>query len=141
MKVLFVLLGILIVTPAFAAEPAKEPAKEPAEQHRALLNMPATFEHLKSLAGQWQGVGKGMENSTTSFEIVANGSAIMERLAPGHASPMINMYHPDGDGVVMTHYCGAGNQPRMRCTKDGSSLVFTLSDVTNWKEGAGGCRR
>jgi hypothetical protein len=23
----------------------------------------------------------------------------------------------------------------MRCTKDGSSLAFTMSDVTNWKPG------
>ena len=131
MKWVIVSLGILFATPALAAEQAKEPAPP----HRALLNMPPAFEQMKALVGQWQGVGQGMENSTTSFEIVANGSAIMERLAPGGESPMINMYHPDGDAVVMTHYCGAGNQPRMRCTKGGSSLVFTMSDVTNWKQG------
>jgi len=131
MKRWVILFAILSVNPAAATEQAKEPA----QGHRALMSMPAAFEHLKALAGQWQGVGKGMENSTTSFEIVANGSAIMERLTPGGESPMVNMYHPDGDAVVMTHYCGSGNQPRMRCTKDGPSLVFTMSDVTNWKKG------
>lgn len=74
MKRWIILFAILSVNPAAATEQAKEPA----QGHRALMSMPAAFEHLKALAGQWQGVGKGMENSTTSFEIVANGSAIME---------------------------------------------------------------
>jgi hypothetical protein len=127
MKRLIALLAALLVVPAFAAEPAKAPP--------AVTNLPPAFEHLKSLAGQWQGVGTGMETTTTSFELVANGSVLMERLVPHGESPMVNMYHPDGSAVVMTHYCDAGNQPRMRCTKDGSSLAFTMSDVTNWKKG------
>ena len=126
MKRLIVLFAALLVVPAFAAETAKMPA---------ITNLPPAFEHLKSLAGEWQGVGTGMETTTTSFEIVANGSVVMERLTPHGESPMVNMYHPDGAGVVMTHYCDSGNQPRMRCTKDGSSLAFTMSDITNWKKG------
>ncbi len=27
---------------------------------------------------------------------------------------MITMFHMDGDRLLMTHYCGAGNQPRMK---------------------------
>jgi len=122
---LFAIFAALAVTPAIAAEAKKE--------HAALSNTPPAFEHLKSLVGEWKGVGPGEEKSSTSFELVANGSAIMERLVAMGGSPMINVYHPDGDGVVMTHYCGAGNQPRLRCTKDG--LAFTMSDITNWKKG------
>lgn len=125
MKRLVALFTVLLVTPAFAAE-----AKHPAHS-----NLPPAFEHLKSLVGTWQGVGPGMgPSSSTTFEVVANGSAIIERLAVSD-SPMINAYHPDGDAVVMTHYCGAGNQPRLRCVKDGSSLSFTMADITNWKKG------
>ncbi len=29
---------------------------------------------------------------------------------------MITMFHRDGDRLLMTHYCGAGNQPRMKVT-------------------------
>ena len=126
MKRLIVLLAALLVTPAFAAESKPE--------HPATSKVPPAFEHLKALVGTWQCVEPGMEKSSTTFELVANGSAIMERLAVSD-SPMINVYHPDGDAVVMTHYCGAGNQPRLRCTKDGSSLAFTMSDITNWKKG------
>lgn len=126
MKGLFVILAVLFATPAFAGEPAKE--------HASPAAAPAAFERLKGLVGSWQGVGEGGENSTTSFELMSNGSALMERLAmPGVV--MVNLYHPDGDAVVMTHYCASGNQPRMRCAKDGASLAFTMADITNWKKG------
>jgi hypothetical protein len=124
---LAVLLAALLAIPAVAAEPAKE------AMHMAPA--PPAFEHLKSLVGNWEGVGPGMEKGTTSFEVVANGSALVERLSPKADETMVNVYHPDGDAVVMTHYCGSGNQPRMRCTKDGSSLVFKMMDITNWKKG------
>lgn len=127
MNRLIVLIAALLVMPAFAGEAAK---KLP-----ALTRRPPAFEHLKSLVGTWEGAGTGNSKGTTTFEIVASGSAIMERMAAMGEPPMINVYHPDGDAVVMTHYCGSGNQPRLRCTKDGSSLVFTMTDITNWKKG------
>jgi hypothetical protein len=46
---------------------------------------------------------------------------------------MITMFHPDGEKLVMTHYCSMGNQPRMEApslTPDGK-LVFTFRDGTN----------
>ena len=47
---------------------------------------------------------------------------------------MTTMYHPDGDHLMMTHYCSAHNQPRMR-SQTGSaetrSIVFDFVDVTN----------
>ncbi|HEY6572297.1 MAG TPA: hypothetical protein VI198_03170 [Candidatus Eisenbacteria bacterium] len=127
MKRLFVVFALLLVTPAFAAESAKE--------HSKPIAGPPIFERLKGLVGEWQSTEKGMEQCTTSFELVANGSALMERLSPMAGVVMVNAYHPDGDAVVMTHYCATGNQPRMRCTKDGSSLAFAFSDITNWKKG------
>lgn len=126
MKRLALLVLALLVTPAIAAE-------ETHKDHPALANRPPAFERLKSLIGEWQGTGES--HGTASFELVANGSAIMERLTPMGESPMINVYHADGTSVMMTHYCGSGNQPRMRCTKDGSSLAFTMTDITNWKKG------
>jgi hypothetical protein len=124
---LALLLAALLITPAFAKEPAKEPMQK--------INAPPAFERLKGLVGSWQGAAKGHEGMVTSFELVANGSALVERLAPAPDEVMVNVYHPDGDAVVMTHYCSAGNQPRMRCKKDGTSLEFTLDDITNWKDG------
>jgi hypothetical protein len=46
---------------------------------------------------------------------------------------MITMFHLDGDRLLMTHYCGAGNQPRMVGTvsPDGKTITFNFLDATN----------
>lgn len=98
---------------------------------------PATkaFDRLKSLAGNWQGKGGEMECRLT-YEVVANGSCVMETCEmSGHPEgKMITMYHMDGDHLMLTHYCMARNQPRMRATEfsgDGKSVTFTFIDGTN----------
>jgi hypothetical protein len=58
----------------------------------------------------------------------------MEKLAMGGESEMVTMYHPDGDHLMMTHYCSAHNQPRMRSqavTAGSKNITFDLVDVTN----------
>jgi len=47
---------------------------------------------------------------------------------------MVTLFHLDGDRLMLTHYCEAGNQPRMVATAispDAREVVFTLLDVTN----------
>ncbi len=92
------------------------------------------FEKMKSLVGEWQGKSLDGHSAKVSYTLVSNNSALMERLAMGGESEMVTMYHPDGDHLMMTHYCSAQNQPRMRSQKGSSevkSLVFDLVDVTN----------
>jgi len=51
---------------------------------------------------------------------------------------MITMFHMDGDRLLMTHYCGVGNQPRMKLTSaDPKSLTFEFIDGTNIGPGDG----
>jgi hypothetical protein len=51
---------------------------------------------------------------------------------------MITMFHMDGDRLLMTHYCGAGNQPRMKViSSDAKSVSFEFFDGTNIGPGAG----
>lgn len=47
----------------------------------------------------------------TTYKLVAGDSAIEETLSHGN---MVTMYHPDGNSLMLTHYCVAQNQPRMR---------------------------
>jgi hypothetical protein len=46
---------------------------------------------------------------------------------------MISMFHMDGKRLLMTHYCAAGNQPRMQAqaSPDGKTLTFEFVDATN----------
>ena len=45
------------------------------------------------------------------------------------------MYHLDGGRLRMTHYCAAGNQPRLELTSGGNPLTFTFLDATNVSTG------
>ncbi len=126
MKRSLLFLALFLVPAALIAEPDKaDPKPAPVQPE---------FEQLKGLVGEWKAMGEGAQTST-SFELLAGGSALVERLKPGPGETMVNVYHADGGNVVMTHYCAAGNQPRYRCSKKGSSLAFTMTDITGWDKG------
>jgi hypothetical protein len=73
----------------------------------------AAFNKLKTLTGTWEAIGKNGK-VTSSYEVISNGSALVEHLkAPGEGE-MLTVYHLDGDHLVLTHYCTAGNQPNMQ---------------------------
>jgi hypothetical protein len=96
----------------------------------------AGFEKLKTLVGEWEGQSPDGNRATVRYELVSAGSAVLERIGGGpHADmDMVTVYHSDGPRLVMTHYCSAGNQPRMRSEPlgpDAKSLHFAFLDVTN----------
>jgi len=67
-----------------------------------------------------------------SYRLVSSGTALMETLEDEDASQMVTVYHPDGQSLLMTHYCSMGNQSRMRATglRD-QGLDFSYVDATN----------
>lgn len=103
-----------------------------AEEHKPVIEkFPKEFEKLKSLVGTWEGVAvdKGQEHKTTvTYELISGGMAVMERLNSGTPHEMVSVYHPNGDGVSMTHFCLLGNQPKM-VMKSASKkeMVFEMS--------------
>lgn len=115
-RVVVSLLALVFVTTAFAES-----------------NAEAAFEKLKSLQGSWS--GKGVEGGSlqVSFRVVSGGSAVMSEIQGEHEPNMITLFHLDGDRLLMTHYCGAGNQPRMVGTMsaDGKTIDFKFLDATN----------
>jgi hypothetical protein len=47
---------------------------------------------------------------------------------------MTSVYHLDGPDLRMTHFCGAGNQPRLKASRidDAQGIVqFSFVDATN----------
>ncbi len=65
------------------------------------------------------------------YRVTSNGSALMSEIKG--KEDMISMFNLDGDRVMMTHYCSAGNQPRMvaSASPDGKTFTFAFLDVTN----------
>ncbi len=97
-----------------------------------------SFNQLKSLSGSWEGKALNGQPLVVSFRETAGGSALMSEIQGGHS--MISMINLDGpDKLLMTHYCAAGNQPRMQASfsPDGKTITFTFFDGTNIAPGAG----
>lgn len=90
---------------------------------------------LKSLAGDWHATTSEGKDMQMSYQVISNGSAVMEIMKAPDGSPlMVTIYHRDGAAFVATHYCAAGNQPRMRAkpvVEAGNRLAFRFQDVTN----------
>ena len=97
------------------------------------------FDKLKSLVGEWDGTSNDGKPVHISYTLTSAGSALMEAIDPGTDHSMISMYHRDGQKLMMTHYCAAGNQPRMRAgdlSADGRTLSFSFVDATNLAKAA-----
>src|SRR6201984_3746304 len=93
------------------------------------------FDQLKTWVGEGEGVNSGRPVKVT-YTLVANGTALMERLQPADEPDMITMYSADGDHVVVTHYCSGGNQPQMvaqATTGKTEKLSFSLVRITGLK--------
>ncbi len=92
----------------------------------------ASFEQLKALAGTWEGAMDG-QPLHVSLRVTSRGNALMHEMRGAGPDDPITMFHLDGDRLLLTHYCDAGNQPRMVATisPDGKTIVFNFVDATN----------
>lgn len=94
----------------------------------------ALLDRVKSLEGEWVMADESAGAGTASvFAVTSSGSVVREVMFPGQPHEMTNVYHMDGPSLVMTHYCAAGNQPRLRAVPGPSPdvLTFTLDGVSN----------
>jgi hypothetical protein len=101
------ILSVLVVC-AFAAAFAV-----PQEMHPAARTTPA-FDQIKSLMGHWEGSTPDGKKGQATYELISNGSVVMERLSVANEPEMITMYSLEADRILVTHYCSAGNQPTMQ---------------------------
>jgi hypothetical protein len=98
-----------------------------------------SFDQLKTLSGAWEGRlsvpnhpemdGKVMQ---VSLRTTSMGNALMhEMTGPGRPDDPITMLYLDGDRLLLTHYCDAGNRPRMtgKTSPDGKTVEFDFLDI------------
>lgn len=98
------------------------------------------LDKLKTLAGSWDGVlsgtGTPVDGKTMHFtlRVTSTGNAFLHEMTglPGRPDDPITMFYLDEGRLLLTHYCDAGNRPRMigRMSPDGKSLEFDFLDVT-----------
>src|SRR5438477_2809866 len=106
-----------------------------------------SFDLMKTLAGNWQGPvtadppQQNMETGSAvkvSLRVTSRGNTIVHEMNdPGKADDPAKTDHPvtmfylDNDRLLLTHYCDAGNRPRMvaKVSPDGKTLDFDFLDV------------
>lgn len=100
---------------------------------------------LKGLSGTWRGKAEwsggrtGSNEMTAVYAVSGNGTAVVENLEVGGVTLMTSVYHEDGSDLRMTHYCAAGNQPRLKATgiDPAKKIVrFKMVDITG-RQGPG----
>ncbi len=134
-------LFVLITATAFAADTA-------ATQSDAQKS----FDKLKALAGSWEGKVTtvppmdGMGNGAllqVSLRVTSRGNALVHEMKaagtpddPTHYDHPVTMFYLDGDRLILTHYCDAGNRPRMaaRTSPDGKVVEFDFLDLSGGTE-------
>jgi hypothetical protein len=137
MQRLRITLGLMVGIVLAAGLSAQEPAKTEKKPVKEAKEAQANFERLKKLVGEWQLVDAKDEASKgkvmSIYRLTAGGTAIAETIMPNSDMEMLSVYHADGDNLVLTHYCCAGNQPRMRAKAgaDKDELVFEFAGGSN----------
>ena len=109
------LVPLLLCTPLFAQSTARK-----------------SFEQLKTLAGSWEGTMDGRPLHVW-LRVTSMGNALMHEMKGAGPDNPITMFHLDGERLMLTHYCDAGNQPRMVATisPDGKTITFNFLEATN----------
>jgi hypothetical protein len=125
MKIRTILIANLVLAASLSAADTKSPQTDTA----------AAFARLKTLAGEWE--AKTADGpARLSYELTGAGTTLVERETADKMPGMMTMYHLNGGRLMLTHYCMAGNQPRMEARsfdpKTGE-LRFEFLDATNLK--------
>jgi hypothetical protein len=102
----------------------------------------AAFTSLKTLEGAWEGrlttdpkvpeLPEGT-NAKVWLRVTSRGNALMHEMKmEGRPDDPITMLYLDEGRLLLTHYCDAGNRPRMvaKPSADGKTVAFEFLDVT-----------
>jgi hypothetical protein len=129
LTILFILFAATTV--AFAQRPPKTSA--------AQSDAKKAFEKLKTLAGLWQGAIRGISINFT-IRAASSGTAILHEGNTDGGSPPnheITMFYLDGDRLLATHYCDAGNRSLSegKMSPDEKTIEFSFLDVAGSTRG------
>lgn len=135
-SILFVICSLVLIChrTSVAQSPAPKPAT-PATQSDAQK----AFEKMKTLAGSWQGTIMGISINVT-IRLASSRTAILHEATTGGGRPPdheITMFYVEGDRLLATHYCDAGNRARFegKMSPDGKTNEFNFLDVAGSTRG------
>ena len=148
MKSLRTLLFIAVLSLSAMAFAQADAHKHAAAQSDApKSDAQKSFDQLKTLAGTWHAsittdppvkeMGNGAIGDVT-LRVTSRGNALVHEMQdmekpddPTKYDHPVTMLYMDGDRLLLTHYCDAGNRPRMtaRTSPNGKTVEFDFLDV------------
>src|SRR6266478_1590032 len=140
MKSLRLMLSVVVITALSEVVFATSEAQKSDAQK--------SFDKLKALAGSWEGpvtvappqhdMGDGTLTQVT-LRVTSRGNSLVHEMKeagtpddPARYDHPVTMLYLDGDRLLLTHYCDAGNRPRMtgKVSADGKTVEFDFLDVS-----------
>ncbi len=138
MKSLFLTLFLIASTVAFAQTEAA-PKAPPTEAEKS-------FDKMKSLAGTWEGKvttnppSPDMDGAVldVTMRVTSRGNALVHEMQEAN-TPLdatkydhpVTMFYLDDGRLTLTHYCDAGNRPRMVATTlPNGKIDFTFAGIS-----------
>jgi hypothetical protein len=117
---------------------AQSPVSKPAVP-AAQSDAQKAFEKMKTLAGSWHGTIMNIPIDIT-IRVASSRTAILHEANTDGGRPPnheITMFYLDGDRLLATHYCDAGNQARFegKMSPDGKTIEFSFLDVAGSTKG------
>lgn len=132
-------LSVLLMSLSLAAI-AQSEAQKPQS------NAEKSFTVLKTLAGAWEGpvvmdahAHDASDTLKVSLRVTSRGNAVVHEMYdpktpddPARNDHPVTMFFVDSDKLILTHYCDAGNRPRMagKISDDGKKIEFDFLDVS-----------
>jgi hypothetical protein len=137
-KLLLILLSL--ATAAFAQS-------EPQKSNSPKSDAQKSFDTMKTLAGSWQGQvtmnppihDMSMAQTDVTLRVTSRGNAMVHEMKeagitddPTKYDHPVTLFYLDNDRLLLTHYCDAGNRPRMtaRTSPGGKTVEFDFVDVS-----------
>jgi len=113
----------------------------PMSGHTTPSDSQKAFDQLKTLAGSWVGQlttvpkepdadGKFVQ---FSLRVTSMGNALVHEMSvSGRPDHPVTMFYREENRLLLTHYCDAGNRPRMTglVSPDGKTIEFEFLDLS-----------
>jgi hypothetical protein len=118
------------------------------DTQKSMSDAQKSFDKLKTLAGGWEGPvtvdppDPNMQMDKPihiTLRVTSRGNALVHEMQekgavddPTKTDHPVTMFYLDSDRLLLTHYCDAGNRPRMvaKSSPDGKTVDFDFIDVT-----------
>lgn len=136
------ILMLSLASPVFAQSAAHDHS---APNPSAAADPQKAFDTLKGLAGSWVGQTSSVPPVPAAegklvqlvLRVTSLGHAMVHEMSiTGRPDHPVTLLYLDGDRLTLTHYCDAGNRPRMagKVSPDGKTLEFDFVDLSGSDE-------